>query len=312
MSFEILDDDSIQRLIKENKRLKQELQTSREQSEKQRLDIVRMMAEVEVDNESLSKLHDKAAQNLSKMIRLIQRLIDLKEPGYIDHTERMLKTASYIAQRIGLDESAVENLIFAIYIHEVGIIAIPDHIIHTNENKLSADDRKLLQQQALIGARLLEKEDGFQDVARIIKNMNEHADGSGCPDGLVNDQIPIESKILLVVDTFNSLIYKRKNLLGVKQAMKFMEDKKDSYFDGRIVSILFDFVREHNLVNDLPKETAVSLSELKPGMILSRDLFSSSGVLLAPRGTKIAKDAIRMIQKFTAHDPILGNVYITI
>ncbi|MBN2011378.1 HD domain-containing protein [candidate division KSB1 bacterium] len=255
---------------------------------------------------------EQNAQNFSRIIRLIQRLIDLKEPGYIDHTERMAQAAEYLAKKIGMDNKAIQYLLLAVYIHEVGIFALPDRLIETNESELSENDKILLHQQALIGARLIEQEDGCVEVANIIRHMNENVDGTGIPDGLIDDQIPIESKILLIVDTFNSLIYKKKNLLDIKHALKYMDLNKGSLFDDQLVSLLYDYVRDENLMDDMPEEVAISLSELKPGMVLSRELVSSSGVLLAPRETKVSAESIKMIAKFNSRDPILGSIYITV
>ena len=312
MSLELMDDDSIQKLKKKNELLKTELKLVKEKNEEQNLEIVKMMVEVEDDNKKLHNLNQKINSNFNRIIKLIQRIIELKEPGYIDHTEQMIIAAEYIAKQLKLKQSCIDNLKLAIYIHEIGIIAIPDNLINTNESELSKEELKRLHQQSLIGTQLLEKEEGFEQISIILKYMNEHVDGSGIPNGLSGDNIPIESKILLTIDTFSSLIYKKKNMLSVKNAFKYMNNKKGIVFDEIIISVLYDYIIEKKLINDTPKETAISINELCEDMILARDLYTCNNILLAPLGTTLTDENIDMIKKFHLKAPILGSIYIAI
>jgi len=311
MSIQGLDEASINNILDENESLRSELKEVKKKNEIQNLEIVKMMVEIEDDNRILSQMNEKVNQNFDRIINLLRRIIELKEPGYVDHTERMNEIAVYIAEKINLSPAQIEYLKLAVNIHEVGIIAIPDRLINTNQSELTKEERKMLRQQSLIGARLLEQEEGFEHVSNIIKHMNEYIDGSGIPDGLSGSEIPIESQILLVVDTFSSLIYKKKNQLSVKKAMKYIENKTGILFNELIVSHLYNYVKDNNLIDDMPREVAISISELKDKMVLSRDLYTSSNILLAPKDTRITKAGIAMIEKFNRRDPILSGIYIT-
>lgn len=302
----------IAKIRQENKLLHAELKRTKEKSEEQRLEIVKMMVEIEKDNTQLSELNTKIKQNYNRMTKLIQRIIELKEPGYVEHTEKMIQAADYIAQKLNLDPASIEHLKMAIFIHEIGKIAIPDRLINTNESELTKDEKNILHQQSLIGSRVLELEEGLEEVAKIIRHMNEHIDGSGVPDGLTGSQIPVESKIILVVDTFNSLIYKKKNLLNPKEALNYMEKYKGTLFDDVVVSHIYSYVKDEELIHGLPEEVAISIAELNEDMELTRDLYTSNNVLLAPKGSRLTEEGIKMIKKFHARDPILRGVYISV
>ncbi len=310
MSFEILDDLEIEKLVEENKFLRAELEHIKHKNEEQNLEIIRMMVEIENDNKKLTDFNNKVEQNFKHIVKLIQRIIELKEPGYVEHTIRMFESVTYIAEKFDMDDEKIEEFKLAISVHELGKIAIPDRISNKPEAELSEQDIMLFHQQPVIGSILLEKEEKFENVAKIVRSINEHVDGTGVPDGLSDTQIPIESKILLVADTFDSLIYKKKNTLKVIDALAYIDKYKGQYYDEVVVSYLHHYVHDHQLINGMANEVPISLAELKQDMTLSRDLYTAHKLLLAPEGAILTSENIERIYKYSERFPIQGGIFI--
>ena len=90
-------------------------------------------------------------------------------------------------------------------LHDVGKVSLPDHVLR-QADELDPDEHEEVQKHPIVGAQLVERVEGLEAIAPWIRHSHEHFDGSGYPDGLAGEAIPAASRILRVVDTFDSLI----------------------------------------------------------------------------------------------------------
>lgn len=312
MSVSMLQQDKMKQLYKENQLLRAELERIKNKNEQQNLEIVKMMVEIEEDNQKLTRLNEKICQNFDRIVLLIQHIIELKEPGYIEHINRLIKITDYIANKSGMNANEKEDLRLSTSVHEIGGLSNTNYISQTSEIELSEDELISLRHQAYSGSQLLEKQEGFKNIAKIIFHKNEYVDGSGVPEGLMGSEIPLASKILLVADTFDALIHKKRNLMNPKRALSFIEKYKGKMFDEVIVSCLRDYIHDNKLINDMPDEIAISLNEITENMVLARDIYTTSKLLLVPQGSTLTIECINKILRYHQRDPIYGGIHVYI
>jgi diguanylate cyclase (GGDEF)-like protein/putative nucleotidyltransferase with HDIG domain len=121
-----------------------------------------------------------------------------------EHSESVVNLAGHVARGLGLDDGEVAHVQAAALLHDIGKVAIPDEILN-NPGALSDEQWALMRDHTIIGERILRNIPGFGGVARIIRHEHERWDGTGYPDGLEGEQIPIGSRIILACDAYHAM-----------------------------------------------------------------------------------------------------------
>jgi putative two-component system response regulator len=134
----------------------------------------------------------------------LARSIEGKDPYTHGHCERLSDYSTALGQYAGLAEDQIIALRRAGIVHDIGKIAIPDSII-LKPSSLSPDEWKLMREHPVIGERICAPLKSFRAVLPVIRHHHEKLDGSGYPDGLKGDQIPIAARVLQIVDVYDAL-----------------------------------------------------------------------------------------------------------
>ena len=268
------------------------------------------MVESEQQAQKLKVMHQRVSQAFKHTIEIIQYIIDMRQPGYRMHAERVAEHAQAIALKVGVSKTEAQVIAIAARIHEVGKMSIPEAILNKPPEGLTENEVNLLRSQHAIGAALLEKIPSFRSVARILRHIRENVDGSGRPDGLSGGDIPVGSRIIALVDCFDTRFMVEQTTHRADDVLASMEQQLDQAFDRQLYAHLTDRVREYYQSSYRPREKSMVLAQVKPGMRLSRDLFTVSGVMLLPRGTELNQALIEKIVRYQSIDPVTGGIYI--
>jgi putative two-component system response regulator len=163
------------------------------------------------------------------------------------HTRRVAELAARIARALGLPDDAVERLLQAAPLHDVGKIGIPDEIL-LKPARLTASEREYMKRHTLIGAELLSV--GRSSTLRLARQIalthHERWDGYGYPTGLAGADIPIEGRIVALADTWDALIHERpyKPAWPLDAAASEIAQLRGSQFDPLVVDAFFDVVQQ--------------------------------------------------------------------
>jgi putative two-component system response regulator len=151
------------------------------------------------------------------------RSVEARDPYTEGHCERLSKRAVALGQQLGLDEESLTALRRGGYLHDLGKIAVPDEILKKGSN-LTADEWRVMRQHPLTGENICKPLKSLRLVLPIIRFHHEHSDGSGYPDGLTKNEIPLLPRILQVVDVYDALRTARpyKPALSHEQAASTM------------------------------------------------------------------------------------------
>jgi HD-GYP domain-containing protein (c-di-GMP phosphodiesterase class II) len=126
-----------------------------------------------------------------------------KDPSSLGRPERMAHTVVTIATAQDLDRGRIQGLVLAAHLHDIGKISIPDPIL-LKPGELTPPEYEVVKRHCLSGSRLIEAS-GLHEVARWIRCHHERWDGAGYPDGLHDQQIPLESRILAIADALDAM-----------------------------------------------------------------------------------------------------------
>jgi putative two-component system response regulator len=176
--------------------------------------------------------------------------IEAKDPYTEGHCDRLSQSSEVLAKRLGLTEEERVALRRGGVIHDIGKVAVPDQIL-LKPGPLTPEERKIMEQHTVVGAGICSPLKSFRSILPIIRHHHEKMDGSGYPDGLKGDAIPLTARILQTVDIYDALTTDRpyRKALAAERAFSIMrEEVKRGWWDGALVDELEAMVRSFALV----------------------------------------------------------------
>lgn len=162
--------------------------------------------------------------------------IEGKDPYTEGHCERLADYSARLGERIGLPPEQVTALRRGGIVHDIGKVAVSDAIL-LKPGPLTKEERAVVEQHPLVGVRICAPLKSFRPVLPIIRHHHEKYDGSGYPDGLGGEEIPLTARVLQVVDVYDALTTKRpyKRALPRDQALEIMEEEiRKGWWDPRL------------------------------------------------------------------------------
>jgi putative two-component system response regulator len=172
--------------------------------------------------------------------------VESRDPYTEGHCERLAVHAVELARHLGLDEDSMVALRRGGYLHDLGKIAVPDEILKKGSN-LTFAEWEIMKQHPVIGENICKPLKSLRLVLPIIRHHHEHADGSGYPDGLGADEIPLLPRVLQVVDVYDALCTARpyKPAQSHEQAALTMrEEARQGFWDAELVNEFFSMLAE--------------------------------------------------------------------
>jgi putative two-component system response regulator len=175
-------------------------------------------------------------------IERLARVAELRDDATGKHTTRVARVSGLLAQELGLEPAEVSLIVRAAPLHDVGKVAIEDHVL-LKSGRLSPEERDIMRTHALAGAEILSG--GRSELIKMAELMaaahHERWDGQGYPKGLAGEEIPLVARIVAVADAFDALTHVRpyKDAWSVKEAMAEMELESGTQFDPQVIGALW-------------------------------------------------------------------------
>ncbi len=185
-----------------------------------------------------------------EMVQTLARAIDAKDAYTYDHADRARKYAKEIAVKMNLPYTIVRNIEYAALMHDIGKIGIADNILLKKE-KLTEKEMKMLRTHPIIGNKILAPVKFLSPVAPMVLYHQEWYDGSGYPEGLAKEEIPLGARIVAVIDAYDAMTSDRpyRKALPIKTAVKELKDGAGKQFDPKIVDIFINILKEEKLLD---------------------------------------------------------------
>jgi putative two-component system response regulator len=175
--------------------------------------------------------------------------IEAKDPYTEGHCDRLSKYSVALGEKLALPQELSVALRRGGLIHDIGKLAVPEHIL-LKPGPLTPEERKIMEQHTVIGERICAPLRSFRNVLPIIRHHHEKQDGSGYPDKLKGEQIPLTARILQVTDIYDALTTDRpyRKALSSEKAFTIMrEEAKRGWWDASLIDQLELLVRESAL-----------------------------------------------------------------
>jgi putative nucleotidyltransferase with HDIG domain len=174
----------------------------------------------------------------------LARGAEAKDTDTGDHVVRVQLLAEELARATGLDPERAADIGWSAMLHDVGKLHVPDRIL-LKPGPLTADEWEIMRRHPVWGAEILAQGDGFEVARRIARWHHENVDGSGYPDGLRGERIPLEARIVRIADAFDAITHPRpyQAARSVEWALEELARYAGSQFDPELAALFIDRVR---------------------------------------------------------------------
>jgi diguanylate cyclase (GGDEF)-like protein/putative nucleotidyltransferase with HDIG domain len=224
--------------------------------------------------------------------------VEAKDQNTHRHLMRVRVYVAELGKAMGLGKPQMQALATASFLHDIGKLAVPEHIIN-KPGKLTHEEFEKMKIHPVVGANILERVHFPYPVVPIVRSHHEAWDGSGYPDGLKGDAIPIGARILTAVDCFDALASERpyRRAMPLEEVMAFIKTKAGTQFDPDVVRLLEERYLE---LEELARQQIEEMEPLKTDLLIERGAAPGAGFEPGHGGSHSAEERNRVARHASA------------
>ncbi len=307
------------RLIRENKRLSQLVVKQNEELQEWNSNLKHRVLEqtsaIRTSNERLRELNGKMNKNFEGCLEAFSGLIELRDREMENHSKKVARLSVKIAEGIKLPKDDIETIKVAALLHDIGKIGLPEKLMIMNTDGMTGEELEQFYRHSLLGQSAIDSIDDMRPAGILIRHHHEYFDGSGFPDGLAGEDIPLGARIIALADTFDLTFTRNRGDNALEVALKTLKADSNKKFDPALLPYIDAQVRE--IYANLTTGTGMVERELQPkdlreNMIISRELRSGSGLLLLGAGERLDTVKINSLKRYYQIDAPKKGVFVLV
>lgn len=213
-------------------------------------------------HEELQDAYGKTSISYIDTIISLTRALEMRDMETEGHSERVVNLSLFIGKKLGLSEAELGRLVIGSYLHDIGKIGIPDSVL-LKPGRLDPDERKIIEKHVNHGYEIIRDVKFLSQAKDVILYHHEKWDGTGYPEGIKGDDIPLNARIFALVDVFDALISERpyKPAYPVEKALNIIREGRGTHFDPAVADTLLDMTPEEvmSINQGLNKERVVTI-----------------------------------------------------
>jgi response regulator RpfG family c-di-GMP phosphodiesterase len=303
------------RLVKENKYLTeltiQQNDELKKWSTELEFYVQQHTIELTNQNKELKKLNAKLKNNVSEVLASLSGLIELRNRSMRNHSNNVALLSKSIAEEIGLTSLETETIAVGAQLHDIGKIGAPDIILIKNIDELSSDEMAEYVKHPIRGQAAIDGIEDFRGPGILVRHHHEWYNGKGFPDGLKGENIPIGARIISIADSLDRTL--QGEMRSIDTALIQIKSMLASQFDAALYAPLEKAARKlfSSIIRNDIVEIELNTKDLSPGMILSRDVSTGTGLLLLRKGTVLNEKNIETLKRAVYLDPSKRGIFVT-
>lgn len=318
----LLENRRLMALTKQQNKELSELNRDLEKKVEQRTERIRQ------SNQELEKLNRRLEKSFFETIRLLSSLVSTLNPVLGEYMAHVAQLSREMAREYGLEADMVDQIEMAAMIHDIGLLGLPEVVWKKDVEDMADSELKIFKSHPVIASTCLGSVDRLSSVAEMILCHHENVDGSGFPNGLEGDEIPVGSQIIGVASDYckmvdlgsrdpQELVINAKKVLDAEVIKQAIEDPgrlireiaekrlkngiHQKYHPGVVSKLIkinagnanIDAFRKKGITNF----SLVDIRKLKEGMVLKEDLRLKDNRLLLVKGTRLKESTITTIRR---------------
>ncbi len=319
----------------ENKRL---LALTKKQNKDLEKKVNERTLEIKQKNEELEGANKKLEESFLHVVRLYSSLVETLNPALGKYMREAADLSRLVAEELGLEKDDLDQIEIAGMIHDIGLLGSPEYLIGKDESDMTEKEFKIFTLHPAIGQVCVDGVEHLNRVGEMVLCHHEHYDGSGFPNGLRLEEIPLGSRIIGAVADYCRLVHfwpqdlkeiiarSRKYFgpavknLGIADpktmikeiAKKIVLLEANQKYDFQIISALIKKIEETE-TDETKRQKQISLlplEELREGMVLAKNLRTEEGRILLAKDTKLSEPSIESIQDLVARGIIKDQIHV--
>ncbi len=306
-------------LKKENDRLSSVVKEQNEEIKKWNSELEHIVQlqtiELTKKNDTLTKVNDKLHSNFKHIIQSFSLLLGIRDKTAPTHARNVAEISKRVAKDIGLSSREVETITTASILHDTGKIGSHDIVLAKSVREMNPEEIKEYRRHPVRGQTAVGKIEDLRNAGILIRHHHESYDGTGFPDGLSGEDIPIGSRIIHFADFVDNTI----SLHPGKEAWARTIMGAEAFIGKELDPGLFVSFKAstEGYYKNISTARGVIEEELEPkdltgNMVVSRDVRSGSGMLLLSKGRRLNDAAIRNLKHILSLDPSESGIFVWI
>ncbi|QPF75929.1 response regulator [Roseateles sp. DAIF2] len=302
------------RLEQENRHLQRLTAAQNEQLQSANAELERRVLartqEIAQINGFLEQAYAELEQQFLLSLDVFAGLLELREGGSAGHSRRVALLARRTAERLGLDPPTCQDVFSAGLLHEIGKIGLPDALLRKPVSTMNGEEQARYRQHNLNAEAALLALPRLQRAARFVRWQDERIDGRGLPDGLAGDELPRAAQALSLAVHYHGLLSGRlaAKRLGPTEAAAVIKQGAGLRYEPAVVAAFQQVLAE--APPEVESDWLIAAAELRPGMVLARDLLSPQGTLLLAAGFCFDAHKVRQIHEFIERGGVRLNLHV--
>lgn len=277
----------------------------------------RLSQELKALNDRNAELRDELKLANQEVEALLCSLVDIFNPHLGGHGRRVAKLVDDLAAHLHVHEIAHRNLRNAALFHDLGMLGLSRDKLHTPWGELTETERNLILLHPELGSAQLKSLHWYKQAAPAIMAHHERWDGSGFPNHLNREDIPIGARILAVCDTYDEMMNKPPDApmrFTEEQVLAHLMKQRGAQFDPKVVDNFLEMIEARARAaagDEGPTEVARTIRQLLPGMRLTRDLLNTSGLTLLTKGTVLQDVNVLRLQSLRGANAVVEPIFVS-
>ena len=270
-----------------------------------------LQQKVDEQTSEIKGQHLELKKSFMETIKAFSTIVGLRLQDVASHSQRVAALAKMLLDGLKLDEKEYQDVVVAAYLHDIGKIGIPIAIAIKSSDDCNPHEREVLYRHPILGQSCVYNISGFEEIGLIIRHHHECFDGTGYPDRLTGNDIPLGSRILRICDAFDHVSHKADypDLKTLAHATAALRRHSGSHFDPNLVQAFASMdVASQFYHDDSHGVMGLKPDDLREGMVIAMDIRTINNVFLLPKGAKLSTGMIGRILKIHAVDPIIEAI----
>jgi response regulator RpfG family c-di-GMP phosphodiesterase len=256
--------------------------------------------------------NEKLKANFLTSIKIFAGLIEMRGENLAGHSRRVADLARRLAKKMGLNAQEIQSVFIAGLLHNIGKVGFSDELLTMPVSLMNGDQLGLYRKYPARGEQLLMPLEDLRGAASLVRSHQERFDGTGFPDGLAGFNIPVGARILALASDFDNLqigtLAQRR--LRLDEAAALISGNRGKRYDPTVVAAFLE-ISEGLAPSDVTFSVEVVRSvDLKPGMVMARDLVTHDGSLLLSADHVLSERLIQQIIAFETSAGVALAIYV--
>ncbi len=307
-------------LVQENYRLQQVVQQQNEElsewNRNLKSRVLQQTTSLRLKNEQLDLTLRQLKENYESMVIALAGMVKLGGNTPYQHAGIVAELSLAVAREQGMTADELETIRIASLLHDIGKLGVPQRALHTHPERMNSQDLRNYAIHAVRGQTVLDVIEYLRPAGVLIRHHHERFDGSGYPDKLSGDAIPLGSRIIAFADFIDNAV-SGLNAITLEQALVKAQELGRSRLDPRLQAVFEGVSPQVYRANSeradgLSTEREVPPDNLENGMTLSRNIYSGSGVLLLEKESILDNFKRAALRRYFELDPVDHGVFVKV